>query len=106
MSDRNIISIAWDWVKPSGWDFLTQTNDAQAPVLYKYDSSGFISPAPNRNVTIQDGTMINEYNQRVATKLQEQDSTLNQFLRQSMPNWQPANNDLGVLAPRSRFPRP
>lgn len=76
----------------------TYYGDAEAPVLYKYDSSGFITPAPNRNVTIQDGTMINEYNQRVATRLQEQDNTLNQFLRQSMPNWQTPNNDLGVLA--------
>ncbi len=98
MGDRNVIAIAWDWVKPSGWDFATYTGEAQAPVLYKYDSSGFISAAPNRNITIQDGTYINEYNQRVATRLQEQDTTLNQLLQQTMPNWQPVAKDLNFLS--------
>ena len=98
MADRNVIAIAWDWVKPGGWDFATYTGEAQAPVLYKYDSSGFISAAPNRNITIQDGTYINEYNQRVATRLQEQDTTLNQLLQQTMPNWQPVAKDLNFLS--------
>lgn len=43
--------------------------EANAPVLYNYDSSGFISSAQNRNVTIQDGLYINEYNQKVANVL-------------------------------------
>jgi hypothetical protein len=72
--------------------------EANAPVLYNYDSSGFISSAQNRNVTIQDGLYINEYNQRVATRLQEQDTTLNQLLQQTMPNWQPVAKDLNFLS--------